>query len=580
MLKRLIACLLACCLVACQQTSTLPNTDFDTFINQSTVTLLDGTTHFNMQFLVNDCESLGIEEPSTYGIGFTTYDEYQEMMVTYQDMLDELNKYDYNSLDEKQQRVYTNFKDYLSRELLLKDDYYFSNALIGSYSCLQQEIPLTLSLYTIKDEQDIQDFIKDVETLDNDFQDYVELEKTRQEMGLGYAQDVLDSSQEQAQTIADGQGQEITQSIQAKIDQIEGMDETTKENYKQQVSQVMSEDYTTAYQNLADGVGTIQATDEKTTGVSHYEGGKEYYANVVQNQLGVDKTPDEIADELTEAKDEAFQDLLQVALTYQDLIMTEDYTNINYQEAPTPEAGLDYLKTKITEFFPSIDNLNYQVYIVPESSRDGFAPAAYLTGKIDMAENESESILINPDSHGNLMSTLVHEGYPGHMYQNSYLRSLDYPTIMYLTDCIGYTEGWAIYTESYTADFVEDETEKALTLIAQAETDYTNFLLAYTDVQINQNGWTYEQFYNYLCDEIGGDVGDVKEIYDIICQTPGYYLYYVYCGYLMDNYHDEAVETLGDQFDPISYHKAILDSGNVGLDVVKENVNAYIDANQ
>lgn len=580
MLKRLIACLVACCLVACQQTSTLPNTDFDTFINQSTVTLLDGTTHFNMQFLVNDCESLGIEEPSTYGIGFTTYDEYQEMMVTYQDMLDELNKYDYNSLDEKQQRVYTNFKDYLSRELLLKDDYYFSNALIGSYSCLQQEIPLTLSLYTIKDEQDIQDFIKDVETLDNDFQDYVELEKTRQEMGLGYAQDVLDSSQEQAQTIADGQGQEITQSIQAKIDQIEGMDETTKENYKQKVSQVMLEDYTTAYQNLADGVGTIQATDEKTTGVSHYEGGKEYYANVVQNQLGVDKTPDEIADELTEAKDEAFQDLLQVALTYQDLIMTEDYTNINYQEAPTPEAGLDYLKTKITEFFPSIDNLNYQVYVVPESSRDGFAPAAYLTGKIDMAENESESILINPDSHGNLMSTLVHEGYPGHMYQNSYLRSLDYPTIMYLTDCIGYTEGWAIYTESYTADFVEDETEKALTLIAQAETDYTNFLLAYTDVQINQNGWTYEQFYNYLCDEIGGDVGDVKEIYDIICQTPGYYLYYVYCGYLMDNYHDEAVETLGDQFDPISYHKAILDSGNVGLDVVKENVNAYIDSNQ
>lgn len=580
MLKRLIACLLACCLVACQQTSTPPDTDFDTFMNQSTVTLLDGTTHFNMQFLVNDCESLGIEEPSTYGIGFTTYDEYQEMMVTYQDMLDELNKYDYNSLDEKQQRVYTNFKDYLSRELLLKDDYYFSNALIGSYSCLQQEIPLTLSLYTIKDEQDIQDFIKDVEALDNDFQDYVELEKTRQEMGLGYAQDVLDSSQEQAQTIADGQGQEITQSIQAKIDQIKEMDETTKENYKQQVSQVMSEDYTTAYQNLADGVGTIQATDEKTTGVSHYEGGKEYYANVVQNQLGVDKTPDEIADELTEAKDEAFQDLLQVALTYQDLIMTEDYTNINYQEAPTPEAGLDYLKTKITEFFPSIDNLNYQVYIVPESSRDGFAPAAYLTGKIDMAENESESILINPDSQGNLMSTLVHEGYPGHMYQNSYLRSLDYPTIMYLTDCIGYTEGWAIYTESYTADFVEDETEKALTLIAQAETDYTNFLLAYTDVQINQNGWTYEQFYNYLCDEIGGDVGDVKEIYDIICQTPGYYLYYVYCGYLMDSYHDEAIETLGDQFDPISYHKAILDSGNVGLDVVKENVNAYIDANQ
>ena len=83
-------------------------------------------------------------------------------------------------------------------------------------------------------------------------------------------------------------------------------------------------------------------------------------------------------------------------------------------------------------------------------------------------------------------------------------------------------------TESYTAEFLEDETEKALTMIAQAETDYTNLLLAYTDVQINQNGWTYDQFYDYLCEEIGGDVGDVKEIYDIICQTPGYYLYYVY----------------------------------------------------
>ena len=48
----------------------------------------------------------------------------------------------------------------------------------------------------------------------------------------------------------------------------------------------------------------------------------------------------------------------------------------------------------------------------------------------------------------------------------------------------------------------------------------------------------------------------------------------------MTSYHDEAVEKLGDQFDPISYHQAILDSGNVGLDIVKENVDAYIEANQ
>ena len=58
MFKRLIACLLTFCLVACGQASSPPATDFDTFIQESTVTLLDGTTHFNMQFLVNDCEAL------------------------------------------------------------------------------------------------------------------------------------------------------------------------------------------------------------------------------------------------------------------------------------------------------------------------------------------------------------------------------------------------------------------------------------------------------------------------------------------------------------------------------------------
>ena len=90
-----------------------------------------------------------------------------------------------------------------------------------------------------------------------------------------------------ALTIAEGQGQEITQSIQAKIDLIEGMDTATKESYKQQVSQVMSEDYTQAYQHLADSLDTIQATQSETMGVSHYEGGKDYYADIVQNQLGV-----------------------------------------------------------------------------------------------------------------------------------------------------------------------------------------------------------------------------------------------------------------------------------------------------
>lgn len=75
---------------------------------------------------------------------------------------------------------------------------------------------------------------------------------------------------------------------------------------------------------------------------------------------------------------------------------------------------------------------------------DYLSPAFYLTSPLDqLTEN---TIYINQKNGYEgirLFTTLAHEGFPGHLYQNLYFHSQDVPPIRLLLGYPGYTEGWA-----------------------------------------------------------------------------------------------------------------------------------------
>ena len=113
-----------------------------------------------------------------------------------------------------------------------------------------------------------------------------------------------------------------------------------------------------------------------------------------------------------------------------------------------PEEILDYLAGNLGEDFPEPVTTSYTLKYVHEAMEKLESPAYYLIPAIDDWQKNSIYINRNPEYDSmDLFTTLSHEGFPGHLYQNTYERSLQLSPIRYLLGWNGYSEGWATYVE-------------------------------------------------------------------------------------------------------------------------------------
>ena len=124
-----------------------------------------------------------------------------------------------------------------------------------------------------------------------------------------------------------------------------------------------------------------------------------------------------------------------------------------------PAAILENLKKQMEESFPEIPDaeksaVDYEIRYVPEYLESVLSPAFYLTSPID--DPSRNTIYINngySDSTEDLYTTLAHEGFPGHLYQTAYHRSIPSTPLASLLSCSGANEGWATYVENLACLF-------------------------------------------------------------------------------------------------------------------------------
>ena len=103
---------------------------------------------------------------------------------------------------------------------------------------------------------------------------------------------------------------------------------------------------------------------------------------------------------------------------------------------------------------------------------------------------------------GDLYTTLAHEGYPGHLYQNVYFLSHNDSPLRNVLSFGSYSEGWATYVENYaytTDNGLSPEMGQMLAYNASA----TLGLHALLDININYYGWDRETVADYLSETFG-----------------------------------------------------------------------------
>lgn len=166
-----------------------------------------------------------------------------------------------------------------------------------------------------------------------------------------------------------------------------------------------------------------------------------------------------------------------------------------------------------------------------------------------------------------------HEGIPGHVWQGEY--ALKLPLIRTLLSFNAYSEGWALYAEQLGDELGAYEGDPVGQLGFLQSLAFRACRLV-VDTGLHAMRWSREQAVDWFMAANGSGRAEVTAEVDRYCSWPGQA-----CGYKMGHseilrQRERAKAALGPRYDVRDFNQAVVDGGNVSLDVLAGNVGRYV----
>jgi uncharacterized protein (DUF885 family) len=241
--------------------------------------------------------------------------------------------------------------------------------------------------------------------------------------------------------------------------------------------------------------------------------------------------------------------------------------DISYPGDDDPEEIINYFLENMSADFPEFPESEWNVSNLPSSLEVDGVLAYYLIPRIDASD--VNIIRVNAsataDDSTTLFMTLAHEGYPGHMLQFNVQQSCGAYAVEQIISHLGYSEGWAMYTERKSLDYAG--ISEALKNLILLNSDLSYDLYAYADLAVNGKGWDVEQLEDYLYD-IGLNAEMACDIYDMVVGDPGALLPYSLGYILTDEVIEDYVTETGASYKEA--YEAFMSIGSAPFSVVKE----------
>ena len=545
---------------------------FSTFTDDLFIeTILSNT--INLHYSLAEPENFGITEyPITFGDD-ELWDE-QTLLDELTELTTELRTFDYALLTDDQQMMYDILNHYIETETAGIPLYLYTEPL-GIFTGAATQIPITLAEYSFYREQDIKDYLELLPQLKSYFELLISMEKRRADAGLFMAEFTLDANIKSCeQFLENRENNYILTSFASRMEKIDWLDEQTKAEYIKQNNTIVTETVFPAFTYLADALKEMRDNCSADGGLATLPKGKEYFTYLMNTRLGSDRTPQEMLTLIEEYQQEQFQ---QMYFIMQKNPSVETGLNSFSFSMTEPDRILNYLKDKILEDFPEIPETSYTIRYVQKELEDVLSPAFYMIPPLDRyLEN---TIYINNGSldEASLFSTLAHEGYPGHLYQNVYFHSKNTIPLRNVFSFLGYSEGWATYVECEAYAY-DPNVDSNLLKVMSLNSSITLSIYAALDIYINYEGWNREQAANYLAQFFGTLAPAVTdEIYNSIAGDPCYYLAY-HGGYLeIMEMRRIAEATLGNEFDLKEFHQFVLDLGDCPFSLANQRLMEWLE---
>ena len=524
----------------------------------------------NMHYTLAHPENYGITQyPITYGE--VTSEQTMEASAILENWKYNLENFEKDDLTIPQQMTYDIMMDFINEEESAEKYNYYQEALKPTTG-IQSQLPVLMAEYTFYDEQDVKDYLELLASTPDYFSKIINFEKEKAKKGLFMsdfaAEDVINQCRNFTENPEDNY---MLSTFDDRIDAMESISPEMAEEYKMQNRELVTQQVIPAYNNLADEMEVLKNTGKNSQGLCYLENGKEYYTYLVAYTTGSDMSVEEMQKQTEEQRLQDMSDLAAVLKKNPDITQKCTSYSLATEE---PTRILQDLQVKMQQDFPAPPDTSFTIKSVHPSLEAYTAPAFYLTPPID--DISQNSIYINGSKNYEKMqlyTTLAHEGFPGHLYQNVMERSCGLEPIRSLFGSSGYAEGWATYVEMqsyYYADI-----DKDLETFLQKNQSALLSLYATTDMGIHYDGWSLADTIEFFATYHITDKEAITQIYHLIVEEPAHYLKY-YIGYLeFLNLKEYATETYGDEYSNYKFHQALMKMGNAPFSILKEYLTKY-----
>lgn len=513
-----------------------------------------------------------LRSPSDYGIADipATYGSLSSDSVaakaSVRNVLSSLQEFDPGTLSSENALTFKILDTYL-KNASTGTDYLLYQEPLGPVSGIHTQLPVLLSEYSFYDTQDVETYLALLKETPSYFDSVIRFEQKKATSGLFMPDYQADSVLDTCQSFIDmGKENYLVSTFNERIASLDLLPENKKDSFQKENMKLVIEEIYPAYQNLITAIKSLKGKGMNEQGLSHFPYGKKYYEYLVRQTTGCNESISRLR-LMTRAQ------ILEDLSAMQKVLFPADaaLTQASVLEQTSPDSMLDDLRSKITDTFPEIPDVDFQVKYVPESMQDYLSPAFYMIPAID---NLTENVIyINNGQTAsglNLYTTLAHEGYPGHLYQTVYFSASEPDPIRSILDFGGYVEGWATYAEMmsyYLAPLPKTEAS-----LLQKNSSVILGLYALADMGIHYDGWSVTDTVRFFSDYGINDPNAVQSVYKLIIGSPANYLKY-YIGYLkFYELKKEMADAMGNQFSQKEFHRAVLDVGPAPFEIVYDEV--------
>jgi uncharacterized protein (DUF885 family) len=170
---------------------------------------------------------------------------------------------------------------------------------------------------------------------------------------------------------------------------------------------------------------------------------------------------------------------------------------------------------------------------------------------------------------------IYHEGMPGHHFERANSTELkNVPAFRKFGGFTAYSEGWGLYTEKLAKEM--GQYQNPYNDFGRLQLELHRAIRLVVDTGIHDKRWSREDAIAYLKANSADPEGGIQKAIERYTVYPGQATAYMVGRLKILELRERARGALGPKFDIRQFHNVVLSTGAVPLDILEENVDAWI----